>query len=197
MIGNLSKSKTLKGEQGKPGNDGYSPKVSVTETDNGHTVSIQDKYGLHTFEVENGRDGEGSNYETEIADIEIITNGFKATFNTPLEKGMQLYYDYTANEKTVSGMAKPIKINDDGKLEVSIGDKYHTDFALKGIADSNSSVMTFTFIENVDYTVAVNELSIPTPIPFKLLGLSKGFNLGFNSEVTTESLNAKNLGSSY
>ena len=34
MIGNLSKSKTLKGEQGKPGNDGYSPKITVTDIEN-------------------------------------------------------------------------------------------------------------------------------------------------------------------
>ena len=138
----------------------------------------------------------GGNYETEIADIEIITNGFKATFNTPLENGMQLYYDYTANGKTASGMAKSIKINADGKLEVSIGDKHHTDFALVGIADVGSNTMTFTFIENVNYTVDVRELSIPTPIPFKFLGLSEGINLGFNSEIKENSLNSNNFGSS-
>ena len=132
----------------------------------------------------------------ELADIEDITNGFKATFKTPLENGMQLYYDYTANGKTASGMAKPIKINADGKLEVSIGDKHHTDFALKGIADVGSNTMTFTFIENVNYIVYVKEISIPTPIPFKFLGLSEGINLGFNSEIKENSLNSNNFGSS-
>lgn len=389
MRGNLSKGKAPRGERGEPGNDGYSPKVTVEPTESGHEVTIQDKYGLHTFDVENGKDGASGDWnqndesqpdyvknrthyvtylnldsnnldlepkhrirveseklvrykvpatnsswtqagivpdneytvviggqtwndefkavaykgrygqkkancikfeleqtsngyiksfniwETEdfsVVDIalnenaevsllepmievlfegdviiwEVVPlkrryiqelgaenfsedfldtiatkeyvnensgsisgdvtldtseiyysdNGFEATFNTPLEKGVQLYYDYTANGKTVSGMAKPIKINDDGNLEVSIGDKYHTDFALKGVADVGSNTMAFTFIENVDYTVDVKELSIPSPIPFKFLGLSEGLNLGFNSEVTPESLNSNNFGSS-
>lgn len=132
----------------------------------------------------------------DISEIHYSDNGFEATFNTLLEKGMQLYYDYTANGKTVSGMAKPIKLNDNGKLEVSIGDKHHTDFALVGIADVGSNTMTFTFIENVNYTVDVKELSIPTPIPFKFLGLSEGINLGFNSEIKENSLNSNNFGSS-
>ena len=132
----------------------------------------------------------------DTSEIHYSDNGFEATFNTPLEKGMQLYYDYTANGKPVSGMAKPIKINDSGKLEVSIGDKHHTDFALIGIADDGSDTMTFTFIENVNYSIEVNELSIPTPIPFKLLGISTGLNLGFNTEIKESSLNSNNFGSS-
>lgn len=54
MIGNLSKSKTLKGEQGKPGNDGYSPKITVTDIENGHNVTIQDAFGLHSFDLKDG-----------------------------------------------------------------------------------------------------------------------------------------------
>lgn len=58
MKGNLSKSKTLKGEEGQPGNDGYSPKVTVTDIENGHNVTIQDAYGLHSFVLKNGDKGE-------------------------------------------------------------------------------------------------------------------------------------------
>lgn len=58
MIGNLSKSKTLMGEKGEKGNDGYSPKVTVTDIENGHEVTIQDAYGLHSFVLKNGDKGE-------------------------------------------------------------------------------------------------------------------------------------------
>lgn len=133
--------------------------------------------------------------EADIANIVYTSTGFIATFKTLLKKGVQLFYNYTSNGQNMSGMAKPIKINDSGKLEVSIGDKHHTDFALIGTS-IDLYTMEFTFIENVDYAVDVKELSIPTPIPFKFLGLSTGLNLGFNSEVTPESLNSNNFGSS-
>lgn len=45
------------GKDGEDGVDGYSPKVTVEETENGHKVSIEDKYGTHTFDVENGKNG--------------------------------------------------------------------------------------------------------------------------------------------
>lgn len=39
------------------GVDGFSPIVEVSETENGHEVSITDKNGTKTFEVENGKEG--------------------------------------------------------------------------------------------------------------------------------------------
>lgn len=45
------------GEAGKDGSDGYSPVVTVTEVDDGHTVSIEDAKGTQTFTVKDGRSG--------------------------------------------------------------------------------------------------------------------------------------------
>ena len=45
------------GPPGKPGDDGVSPTVNVTEIETGHTVTITDKDGAKSFEVTNGRDG--------------------------------------------------------------------------------------------------------------------------------------------
>ena len=44
------------GIDGQDGADGFSPVVTVTETDNGHTVSIEDKNGVKNFEIPNGKD---------------------------------------------------------------------------------------------------------------------------------------------
>ena len=46
---------SLKGENGQ---DGFSPVVTITDTDNGHKVSIQDAQELHEFEVTDGKDAE-------------------------------------------------------------------------------------------------------------------------------------------
>lgn len=46
------------GGGGSGGKDGVSPTVEVTETANGHNVSITDVNGTKSFEVQNGKDGE-------------------------------------------------------------------------------------------------------------------------------------------
>lgn len=39
---------------GEPGNDGVSPEIIVTPIDNGHRVTVTDKYGTTSFDVMNG-----------------------------------------------------------------------------------------------------------------------------------------------
>ena len=47
----------LKGDDGAPGQDGYSPSASVSGTDTGATITITDKTGTTTAEIKNGKDG--------------------------------------------------------------------------------------------------------------------------------------------
>lgn len=77
------------GKDGAKGADGVSPTVSVTETTNGHTVTITDVNGTQSFNVLNGKDGKdgasgGSSgggsaityaYDTEIATGETWVDG--------------------------------------------------------------------------------------------------------------------------
>lgn len=46
-----------KGDTGEDGNDGFSPSVTVQETDTGATISITDKNGITTANILNGQDG--------------------------------------------------------------------------------------------------------------------------------------------
>lgn len=46
------------GPEGQPGKDGFSPIATVTQTENGATISIQDVNGTTTAEVSNGAPGE-------------------------------------------------------------------------------------------------------------------------------------------
>lgn len=48
----------IQGIQGPTGSDGISPVVEVTETEGGHTVTITDADGEHSFDVLDGVDGE-------------------------------------------------------------------------------------------------------------------------------------------
>lgn len=71
-----------KGEQGVAGTagaDGFSPTVEVTETTNGHTVTITDKDGLHSFEVTNGTDGQNGQNGENGQNGTDGTDGFSPT----------------------------------------------------------------------------------------------------------------------
>lgn len=58
-VHNLGNVRGEKGKDGTKGTDGVSPTVSVTETTNGHTVAITDANGTQSFDVLNGKDGNG------------------------------------------------------------------------------------------------------------------------------------------
>ena len=73
-----------KGTDGKNGTDGFSPRASVTQTQNGATITITDKEGTTTTEIKNGVNGkdgingqdgtngkngtDGKNYSVEIVE---------------------------------------------------------------------------------------------------------------------------------
>ena len=56
-LGNIRGEKGAQGIKGTNGTNGVSPTVSITEKDNGHTVSITDVNGTKSFDVTNGRNG--------------------------------------------------------------------------------------------------------------------------------------------
>ena len=49
----------LSGDKGENGNDGFSPTVNITKTENGATITITDSTGTTTAEIKNGTDGKG------------------------------------------------------------------------------------------------------------------------------------------
>ena len=53
---------SLKGEKGE---DGISPVVSVEPVDGGHRVTVTDKEGTKSFDVMDGKDGKGVDFETD------------------------------------------------------------------------------------------------------------------------------------
>ena len=56
------------------GEDGISPTVSITETDNGHTVSITDVNGTQSFDVTNGTNGtDGTNGTNGVSPTVTVT----------------------------------------------------------------------------------------------------------------------------
>lgn len=66
------------GADGQNGQNGFSPVVEVSETENGHAVSITDVNGLKQFQVLNGQNGQnGSDYiltEQDKQDIAGLVN---------------------------------------------------------------------------------------------------------------------------
>lgn len=69
----------IKGPEGKPGQNGYSPVVTVAAISGGHRVTVTDKSGTKTFDVMDGGDGapgktpvKGTDYWTAADKQEII-----------------------------------------------------------------------------------------------------------------------------
>lgn len=57
------------GTNGSNGQDGFSPVVTVTQTETGATISITDKNGNTTVDILNGKEGkDGKNYNIEIVE---------------------------------------------------------------------------------------------------------------------------------
>ena len=73
------------GGGGGEGADGFSPVVDIQEIENGHRVTITDKYGSKAFDVMNGKDGKtpvrGADYWTEADKIEIKSYVDEAILN--------------------------------------------------------------------------------------------------------------------
>jgi len=64
-----------RGPQGNPGNDGYSPTISITDITGGHRVSITDANGTSTFDVMDGTDGtDGTDGDDGVSPTITITN---------------------------------------------------------------------------------------------------------------------------
>ena len=109
---------SLKGENGQ---DGFSPVVTVTDTDNGHKVSIQDAQELHEFEVTDGKVGKentkalvsnAQNFKLDITKNNSAWFGF-FTFSfmygtTPCEISFtisdKVYYTITKGQNVVSAI---------------------------------------------------------------------------------------------
>ena len=79
------------GQNGQNGQDGVSPLVTVTKGIDGHTVTIQDRFGDNTFFVENGTDGVGIQEIATLTESKaddgyswyeiILTNGIRKQFS--------------------------------------------------------------------------------------------------------------------
>lgn len=71
------------GNPGTPGEDGYSPTASVTQTDTGAFITITDKAGTTTATLKNGADGQpgpqGATPNIRIGTVETLEAGSPAT----------------------------------------------------------------------------------------------------------------------
>ena len=106
------------GVDGQDGEDGFSPTITVTETTDGHKVSVEDVNGTKTFEVPNGKDGTttyttltelGLTSSATIDDVkEAIPVGASCIIRTDnfndLSQFNNIQYGYFKITKTGSGM---------------------------------------------------------------------------------------------
>lgn len=111
-----------KGEPGSPGNDGYSPTVSVIDIPGGHRVTITDATGAHSFDVMDSQGGGTSDYaeldnkpainavtltgNKTLSELGIAAAGDIPTKVSDLTNDAGYITDYTETDPTVPAWAK-------------------------------------------------------------------------------------------
>ena len=86
--------------RGQPGEDGYSPTVSVSDITGGHRITITDADGSHSFDVMDGADG--ALYLTNIA-ISATTGDIASVSNIAISADHVLVSCVFANPGYIAG----------------------------------------------------------------------------------------------
>ena len=122
-----------KGEKGDAGADGFSPTVTVEQTETGATITVTDKNGTTSAEIKNGKDGTGSGstdlteVEASISALQTAVAALQETAHTHENKefldGLQVYLNKTFSTVTSGYEAADKALSDRvTTLETSLGD---------------------------------------------------------------------------
>ena len=122
-----------KREKGDAGADGFSPTVTVEQTETGATITVTDKNGTTSAEIKNGKDGTGSGstdlteVEASISALQTAVAALQETAHTHENKefldGLQVYLNKTFStvtagyEEADKALAERVTT-----LETSLGD---------------------------------------------------------------------------
>jgi hypothetical protein len=119
----------LPGAPGKDGDDGVSPKVSVAQLANGHRITIEDAYGVKTFDLLNGSNGAPGN--------DGVTPVFTIGTVTTLEAGSNATASIGGTaDKPVLNLGIP-KGKDGEDAEGGGGTMDHADLTNRDVADQH------------------------------------------------------------
>ena len=122
-----------KGEKGDAGADGFSPTVTVEQTETGATITVTDKNGTTSAEIKNGKDGTGSDsvdlteVETSISVLQTAVAALQETTHTHANKAylddiqvtLSKYLSTFSTEYKEADIGLSKRITD---LETSVGD---------------------------------------------------------------------------
>ena len=122
-----------KGEKGDAGADGFSPTVTVEQTETGATITVTDKNGTTSAEIKNGKDGTGSGstdlteVEASISDLQTAVAALQETAHTHENKefldGLQVYLNKAFSTVTAGYEAADKALSDRvTTLETNMGD---------------------------------------------------------------------------
>lgn len=122
-----------KGEKGDAGADGFSPTVTVEQTETGAKITATDKNGTTSAEIKNGKDGTGSGstdlteVEASISALQTAVAALQETAHTHENKefldGLQVYLNKTFSTVTAGYEAADKALSDRvTTLETNMGD---------------------------------------------------------------------------
>ena len=122
-----------KGEKGDAGADGFSPTVTVEQTETGAKITATDKNGTTSAEIKNGKDGTGSGstdlteVEASISALQTAVAALQETAHTHENKefldGLQVYLNKAFSTVTAGYEAADKALSDRvTTLETNMGD---------------------------------------------------------------------------
>ena len=158
------------GTDGTDGTDGFSPTISITEITGGHTVTITDAEGEHTFDVMDGQDG-----ATELSDLTDLAL-------TNVQDGQILKYDAESGKwKNVAG----------GSVDTDLGDLNDVD--LTNIQDGqmiawdaqNSKWVNVTPSADIESLNDIDDVDITSPSNGQMLKYNGTSEKWENSDMPT------------
>lgn len=137
------------GIQGKTGENGISPTVTVTPISGGIRVKITDSTGTKSFDVMDGKNGEGNNIELEVTESIVATGTAFGEISIPFDARFYMldtFADSEGNTLLVDGRWYSVHWNGDiynAQVGISDGTLYLGNASLAGLGDDTGEPFCF------------------------------------------------------
>ena len=137
------------GIQGETGGNGISPTVAVTPISGGTRVKITDITGTKSFDVMDGKNGEGNNIELEVTESIVATGTAFGEISIPFDARFYMldtFADSEGNTLLVDGRWYSVHWNGDiynAQVGISDGTLYLGNASLAGLGDDTGEPFCF------------------------------------------------------
>lgn len=144
------------GKDGTNGNDGVSPVIVITAITGGHTITIKDASGTHSFNVMDGKDGQDASITVDSA---LDANSENPVQNKVITEQLDMAMELLQNG-ILPNLLPAVNEADNGKVPVVVNGQWVATVQPGGgsiIVDSELSETSENPVQNKVLTAVINE----------------------------------------